>query len=272
MTQGMPMHRFGEKHRSKVFWWSPQRRRLRRRRENVGDYLSPLVVQRMLDRFGRRVTDKRQGTGRLLAIGSVMHFARDGDVIWGTGVNGKIPADRHRFERLDVRAVRGPMTRDFLLRLGIDCPEVYGDPALLIPGLFPEFQVPAPEARQDYVVVPHLHDSPSAWVGETDRRRILWPTVPWQRFLRRLISSRLVLSASLHGLIIAEAFGIPARAVRRTEGEPRFKYADYYLGTGRPAFRFARSVDEALRLGGEPAPRFNPRPLIQQFPVDLWLS
>jgi len=266
------MRRFNEAHRRQVFWWSPPRRRLRPRRENVGDYLSPLTVQRMLDRFGWRIADKRPDRGRLLAIGSVLHFARDGDVVWGAGVNGKVPEHRHRFEQLDVRAVRGPLTRDFLLRRGVDCPAVYGDPALLMPALFPEFRVADPDTMAEYVVIPHLNDSPARWVAEVDAGHILWPTAHWKRFVRRILASRLVISASLHGLVIAEAYGIPARALRLAEGEPQFKYADYYLGTDRPEFRFARSVGEALRLGGEAPPRIDLRLLMNRFPVDLWLS
>lgn len=271
MIQGVPVNGFGERHRRQVYWWSPLRRRLQARRENVGDYLSPLVVQRILDRYGRRILDKRPAAGRLLAIGSVLHHARDGDVVWGAGVNGKVPEENHRFRHLDVRAVRGPLTRAFLIDRGIDCPEVYGDPAFLLPALFPELRRPA-AAHTDYLVIPHLNDRPAAWTAQVDRGRLLWPTVHWKRFIRRILGSRLVLSASLHGVIVAEAFGIPARVVRLTESESPFKYTDYYLGTGRADYRVARSVTEGLQLGGEASPQFDPRPLLQQFPVDLWLS
>lgn len=272
MIQGTPLNGFSERHRRAVYWWSPLRQRLRPPRENVGDYLSPLVVQRMLDRYGRRILDKRPEVGRLLAIGSVMHHARDGDVIWGAGVNGKVPAERHCFQYLDVRAVRGPLTRAFLLRRGIHCPEVYGDPALLLPALFPELQRAAVPRQADFVVVPHLNDPPGVWTAQVGREHLLRPTVYWKRFIRRILGARLVLSASLHGVIIAEAFGIPARALRLTEGEPAFKYRDYYLATGRPGYRFAGSVKEGLRLGGEVPPEFDPRPLLRQFPADLWLG
>lgn len=49
------------------------------------------------------------------------------DTIWGTGINGKVSEDLHKFEKLDVRAVRGPLTRNYLISKGINCPEVYGD-------------------------------------------------------------------------------------------------------------------------------------------------
>jgi pyruvyltransferase len=39
-----------------------------------------------------------------------------------------------------------------------------------------------------------------------------------------------VLSSSLHGIVLAEAFRIPARMLRLTENEPLYKYQDYYEG------------------------------------------
>ena len=39
-----------------------------------------------------------------------------------------------------------------------------------------------------------------------------------------------MLSSSLHGIVLAEAFRIPARMLRLTENEPLYKYQDYYEG------------------------------------------
>lgn len=255
-----------EADREHLFWWSPPGRRLPfATRENAGDYLSRVLVSRLLATHGLRLRDRRPAAGRLLAIGSILHFARDGDVIWGCGLNGKIPPERHAFRRLDVRAVRGPLTREFLRHRGIACPAVYGDPALLLPRFLPGLR---PRPRRDCLVVRHLHDRGPSGVP---RRRELRPTVPWRRFLRRILASRLVLSASLHGLVVAEAFGIPARLLRLGDGEPLLKYRDYYAGTGRHDFRYACSVEEGLALGGEPPPRVDTEALLAAFPLDLWM-
>ena len=91
-------------------------------------------------------------------------------------------------------------------------------------------------------------------------------------FVRAILQSRFVLSGSLHGLIIAEAFGIPARLLRLSDREALFKYQDYYLRTGRQACSPTRSVAEGLAQGGEPPPLFNAQALLDAFPMDLWAA
>lgn len=262
-----------EADRSHMFWWSPPGRRfpLRRRRENVGDYLSPILVKRLLQRRGLRLGDMRATDGRrLFAIGSILHFARDGDVVWGSGVNGKIDAAEHRFRDLDVRAVRGPQTRAFLLERGVSCPDCYGDPALLTPRFFPDFGRHK-RFRRGIVLVPHMHDLPrvSRLLGVA-HCQVVSPHEHWQRFIASVVSAELVLSSSLHGLILAEAFGVPARLLRITDREPLFKYRDYYQGTGRQDFYPVDSIEGGLALGGEPPPEFDADALEAAFPFDLW--
>jgi pyruvyltransferase len=79
-----------------------------------------------------------------------------------------------------------------------------------------------------------------------------------------------VISSSLHGVIIAESYGIPARLLRVTEKNHLFKYQDYYLGTGRPHFQYATSVEEALRMGGEPPFVCDLQKLYETFPFEFW--
>lgn len=241
----------------------------RRRLGNFGDLLGPLVVEAMLWRRGiapppppgKRDPPRR----RLLSVGSVLHFARDGDVAWGSGRNGKVSDECHRFTQLDVRAVRGPLTRDYLLARGIDCPAVYGDPALLLPGLMPWLTTLAPDKRHTLTVVPNYNDLD--WVPSGGHR--LDPRSPLEQCLKRIANSRLVVATSLHGIVVAEALGVPAQLLRSRVEHP-FKYEDYYRGTGRSAFRVADSIEQAVAWGGEPPPRFDPGPLLASFPYDLW--
>lgn len=242
-----------------VFSWQPGDGRI-----NFGDCLANIVVDRVLMAGGRTRHDETVVAKRLLAIGSVLHFAESGDVIWGSGVNGKIPKQMHRFESLDVRAVRGPLTADFLVKRGIQVPKIYGDPGLLIPHLFPRFVKRT--ANREYSFVPNLHDL----VASRQQPNTLSPLWGWNVVIDHIIRSKFIVASSLHGLVIAEAYGIPARYVRLSPSEDIFKYQDYYYGTGRENFTFATSVKEALEMGGMPPPIFDHQRLLDAFPWDLW--
>jgi len=204
---------------------------------------------------------------RMFAIGSVLHYARNGDVVWGSGVNGR-PGQgdlNRRVQTLDVRAVRGPRTLEILRRRGITVPEVFGDPALLIPRLFPNrFH---PTATKRWVFVPNLHDL--SLIDHT-ADTVVSPLGSWNRRIDAILEAELVLASSLHGIIVAEAFGIPARYVRLSSGESEFKYRDYYEGTGRFGIEFASSIDEGREMGGAARLNFDHRALMDAFPIDLW--
>lgn len=239
-----------------LYWWAPDGGLC-----NFGDALSPALIQRMAPRctIQKVMTTEK----KLLAIGSILHFASDGDSVWGSGVNGKhMNATDYHFRSLDVRAVRGPLTRRFLLKMGIPCPKIYGDPALLFPLFFPEFKK---NLIRDYIIIPHISER-DLFQGNP---HVVLPTDPWKSIVQKIVESKLVISSSLHGLIIAEAFHIPARMLRITENEPLLKYRDYYLGTGRKSFRYATSVEEALTMGGEKPAHVDRSGLLRSCPFPI---
>jgi pyruvyltransferase len=242
----------------------PDRWVRRKRMDNFGDLLGPLIARRLLS--GRHPAVRPAPPARLLTVGSILHLGRPGDVVWGSGLNGYNVGDDHA-TALDVRAVRGPVTRRFLLSQGADAPEVYGDPGLLLPEACPELRQWATTKRHELTVVPNLWEAGGyrARYGE----RVVWPRSDLEKVLRRIAQSELVVGSSLHGLIVAESLGIPARLV--TPGsDPLVKYEDYYGGTGRDRFAPAETVEEAVRVGGEPAPSWSPDALLATFPIDLW--
>lgn len=87
--------------RRALFWWKPKDGE-----SNVGDRLSRIILSSMLGQRDRTLPDKRDRRRRLVVVSSVLHFARAGDTVWGSGLNGKISADRYSFHPLDVDAVR----------------------------------------------------------------------------------------------------------------------------------------------------------------------
>lgn len=254
--------------------WNPARpifptrigRRLPFRRlvNNFGDLLGPEIVAAILAQRGIRSEDAIEDR-RLLSVGSVLRLAGDGDVIWGTGVNGKSLDQPYGFTSLDVRAVRGPLTREFLLDRGQDVPEVYGDPGLLTGLLWPRETVGRPELATDTLIVPNLND----WSSYRRGPNVLYPRTDLRDCIARIASAEFVIGSSLHAIVLAESFGIPARFIASGH-EPAFKYEDYYLGSGRSGYHPARSIAHAMELGGEVPPIWSADPLLDAFPADLW--
>lgn len=257
--EGLPLYYWNEKWQGRVF-------------VNFGDYLSLKLVERIVGspiRVYKKTPKKHEK--KLLAIGSLFYFANDDDVIWGTGINGKtLNKKDYKFTHLDIRSVRGPLTRAFLMKhFHMDCPEIYGDPGLLIPYFFPEFKRKQ-NPSYDYIIIPHFTEEDLFLKEEWEN--VVYSTEPWDQIIEKILDSRLVIASSLHGIIVAEAFGIPARLLRVTENNNIFKYQDYYYGTNRPNFRYATSVEEALEMGGETPFRCDLKKLYEAFPFEYWPS
>ncbi|WP_454778851.1 polysaccharide pyruvyl transferase family protein [Klebsiella michiganensis] len=255
------------KEKDLVFWWEPSDGS-----HNAGDHLAKIIVKQMLTIADKEIFDKKDYRKKLLSIGSVMHFANSNDCIWGTGINGKISDSHLKFVDLDVRAVRGPLTQDFLKKRNISVPSVFGDPGLLLPTFFSKDLLlsDVKESARDFIVIPHMNEDFTIY--ERFKNSICSPKQGALSFTKDIVNSKFVVSCSLHGLIIAEAYGIPAIFLENESGESRFKYDDYYFGTGRDNYPVANTVEQALDLA--PARPIElpslTKSLMQSFPYDLW--
>ena len=251
-------------HKVGLYYWSPNDHR---GKENFGDYLSREIVKNVVEREFEDLLpfikfDTEGVENRLLAIGSILHHAKNHDTVWGSGVNGKSLGRKIGVETLDVRMVRGPLSRKFLLNQGISCPPQYGEPGLLVSEFFGDGN--NEDKRHPYSLVLNLNDM--TFYG--DDEHTVYPNEDLHSVIERIKSSEMVVSTSLHGLVIAEAFGVPARHLL-SFAEPTFKYIDYYRGTGRSDVRFAHSLQEALDLGGVKLPEYDPQRMINCFPFDI---
>ena len=175
-------------------------------------------------------------------IGSILSFFRlNGATVYGTGLmTASYPL---RGVPRQIISVRGPLTRKAVLQSGIDCPEHYGDPALLLPLFFKP-------KHSDYDVVSVIPNEGTFWnpapiVDElTDKYGCRLVNMTryecWTDIIDAITSSCFVISESLHGLIVAESYGIPSiwvEFIDHTTGKFNpdwsFKFRDFYESIGK---------------------------------------
>ena len=207
---------------------------------NVGDSLQTHINTAL---FGMSTYHVENEGYRLLGAGSIAHRALPGDIIWGSGFK-EVPLKLSQDEKetLEVRAVRGPLTADYLARNGVDVSNVahFFDPGALIGELFPSQiaecrkQVKRPTG---ILLIPHYKDTVrfmNCFAGRGYRIK----SVDCDLFemIQAIVASELVMSSSLHGVILAEAVGVPALLMTPPASEPFTKYQDYYSGTLRHNF------------------------------------
>lgn len=222
---------------------------------NFGDQLSAPLLEWAT---GVPVTWVRvRYKGKVLGVGSILqHAIAPRDHVWGSGLIW----DRKIYPPQDVTflAVRGPLTR---LNIAADVPEIYGDPALLLPYFYDR----PVDKRYSVGIVPHHVDFAAVADGDP-AIEVIDVTRPWVEVVDAIRSCDVIVSSSLHGLIVAEAYGIPAVWVRISDQLKggSFKFHDYLLATGRerlPPVDWADGLARAVR-SPLPSMEFRPEPLL----------
>ena len=197
--------------------------------DNFGDKLNPLLVSILA---GKRVSRVPYGYGRsYFAIGSILHRADHRSMIWGSGFIQ--PDSSCAGPPSHIFAVRGPLTAGVLRRSGIPCADVFGDPAILLPKIF------NPPIRKHFRlgIIPHYVDKQARmlnYYAEQDDVLIIDIQDEVPSFIRKVLSCNCIASSSLHGLIAAEAYGIPSTRLILSDEVigGSFKFRDYRLGLG----------------------------------------
>lgn len=214
-----------------LYWFRPQRGR----RTNFGDALSPFLIERLC---GVTVhwadPDQWYRYPRFhLCIGSILGRAKPNAIVWGSGFGTS--ENTLSQPPLRICAVRGPASREKLLSLGLTCPEVYGDPALLLPRVY------QPTRKQTHRLgfVPHYVDEDNAWLQRVRERADL-KVIDVQHedvsaVVDEILSCELVASSSLHGIVVADAYGIPSIWIELSDKVlgRGFKFRDYFRSVRR---------------------------------------
>ena len=181
----------------------------------------------------------------VISTGSVMHFTNPESIVWGTGcIDEKMVGQQPK----KIYAVRGPLTQQELELKGWECPEVYGDPALLYPMIYN----PQVEKKHKWGFIPHYiefeSDSDLDVIHHMEKLgfQIIDVCSGSEKFIDELLECENVISSSLHGLIAADAYGIPNARVNVSNkligGD--FKFKDY-------CYSVERELDYGYQLTNE---------------------
>ena len=240
-------------HKIKLIYWKDI--------PNIGDLISPYIIGKLSKRniiYKRRwwgwkpyfkelwriiihrqwqdLTDLTHPFERImLGVGSILKYANYNAVVWGSGfMNSNESA---RVAKKNIYAVRGRLSSD-----KVGHTKAIGDPAILMPLLLPI----ATDAKQFEVgIIPHwsefgsFSEDLSHSPDDLKRKSLLinFKSEDITGVIEQICSCRVIISSSLHGLILAHAYGIPALWIRESDcGTDGFKYHDYFSSVQIPLY------------------------------------
>lgn len=209
-------------------------------KRNFGDELNIYLLKHLLpnDSFTNLIDTCNWGSKSVtnyLVIGSLIEeFTTPMSEIWGAGA---IEGGNHilRNKPRKVWAVRGKLSREYLLENNVECPAVYGDPALLLPLIYPCKRQPV----HDVGIIPHVseinHDCVKQLLRQGAKLIRLDEYDTWQSVIDQICSCRVIISSSLHGLIVSDAYSVPNVWCTFSDNllGGHFKFYDYFSSVDR---------------------------------------
>ena len=222
----------------RLFWWNEIKIQ-GKSKENYGDLLGKYLVEKISGKkvvFGwpKKFSFYDFFRPIYVTVGSILSQVNSKCIVWGSGIISKdYPIKKAKF-----LAVRGPQTRNYLLNQGFKVPEIYGDPALLLP----TYYYPKIEKHFKIGIIPHYNDFKKVegfYKSEASILLINLMTNDVEKTTDEFLKCEKIVSSSLHGIIIAHAYGIPAvwqKFSNDVFGDD-IKYQDYFESVSIPFYR-----------------------------------
>lgn len=223
---------------------------------NFGDELTKDIIER---HFNKKTEVHNEIDCRfdMLGVGSLIHFFNDivdyKTYVWGSGlIDGEVKSINSNFI---FKACRGEFTRDSLAGKYRAIP--MGDPGLLCNLIYTN-----KVKKTDKIgIIPHLRDEDSHFLNDVIKKhpevfKVIHVAQEPEKVADAIKSCRLVLSSSLHGLIVSDSFGVPNMHLMLSDnlkspnhlrgGE--YKFRDYYSGIGAEYANFNPRQKDLLDL------------------------
>lgn len=226
------------------------------RAQNWGDDLNLYLLSRISTRplvFRRWFWIARLFPLRnYLCIGTILDargYSNPQSIVWGSGISGE---NKPMVKPAKIISVRGELSRAYCMEHGLGQPTSVGDPALLLPCYYQPKPLPK---RYRLGIVLHTIDSDSEVVAQMmqNNRDILVIRMmgyeKWTDVVDGICSCEGIASSSLHGLIAADAYGVPNCWIRLENVLPSFyKFHDYASSVGRKDLEVPLHVTQTYQV------------------------
>lgn len=188
----------------KAYWWRP-----RSKPYNFGDELGAIILRKL----GYKVQRVALAKADVVLTGTILDMAekvKPDVTVLGAG-SGYTHEAVHHFTTL---AVRGKLTNDTLKK-----DVIMGDLGLLASRIWPKSP-----AKYNIGVVRHFVDTDDYPYADI----VINASDPAETVIAQISSCRVILSSSLHGLIVADSYGIPNMRISRDDViTGNWKWLDY---------------------------------------------
>ncbi len=170
----------------------------------------------------------------IISIGSIIQwYSSERCIVWGSGIISRAG----KFKKSKFLAVRGVYTQAKLRELGFDSPKVIGDPALLLPIIY------TPKLLKHYNIglIPHVFH----FIELKDKFKqenilvINLNSPDIENIIDEINSCDLLISTSLHGLIVSHAYNKKAiwcEFDNKKLSDDNVKFLDYFSSVEIPEY------------------------------------
>lgn len=238
---------------------------------NFGDWIGPYLFRRLLGEEPVFCAKNQHATTDcVFTCGSILRHLKHADrvTVWGSGIISR--SDTYARPK-EVLAVRGPETRQSMVSQGYSCPEIYGDPAVLLPMMI---KTPAKQAGR-VGIIPHFIEYADYQKQDWQGMDVIDVCRPVEVVATDIASCEMTYSSSLHGVIVSHTFGVPSiwmDSSKKLDGDD-VKFHDYFASCGTSSVKRESLLHQGASVADEklallPLHDELRRGLIQAFPKD----
>jgi glycosyltransferase involved in cell wall biosynthesis len=195
--------------------------------KNFGDWITSYIFEKITGEKPIWNNKKNSLDPTYFGSGSILQKCKGWKniIIWGSGI---IDSQSTFDEPTKVLCVRGPLTRKRFLELGYSCPEIYGDPGLLLP----RFYHPKISKKYKIGIIPHYVDFDFCKVlfSNLENIKIIDVCNDVEKVVDEICECEMTISSSLHGIIVSHAYNIESCWIKFSNSilGDDVKFLDYY--------------------------------------------